>query len=408
MKRILSVRKHPLVLPLTLRWQLTLWTAALFLVLGLGLVVFINSMTAIQIPQVLHVGLVPTVQPSSDHSLPPTPFLENLPPLVEVSDSPAKSMQETIIREVRSISLFGIGAFAVIGAMGAYWIARQALHPVRDLSHLAQTIQAQTLHQRLPAEGPPDELKELADAFNRMLERLERAFEQQSRFVADAAHELRTPLANLRTNLEVVQQDPQASFSDYKEMSAVLERTLSRLEKLVEDLLWLAKGEREIETEPVEMEVLLNEIIQEIEPLARTHQIEVSFHTTEPVIVMADPPLLSRAIGNLLENGIRYNHPGGSVTVGVRYVTTGVEIDVKDTGIGIPLEAQPHIFERFYRVDRSRTRDQGGSGLGLSIAAHIIQLHGGNIRFQSAPGMGTNFTIWLPGIANEMTDDPQS
>ncbi len=406
MKRILSVRKHPLVLPLTLRGQLTLWTAGLFLVLGLGLVVFINSMTAIQIPQVLHVELVPTVQPSSDHSLLPTPFLENLPPLVEVSDSPAKSMQETIIREVRSISLFGIGAFAVVGAVGAYWIARQALRPVRDLSHLAQTIQAQTLHQRLPAEGPPDELKELADAFNRMLERLERAFEQQNRFVADAAHELRTPLANLRTNLEVVQQDPQASFSDYKEMSAVLERTLSRLEKLVEDLLLLAKGEREIETEPVEIEVLLNEIIQEIEPLARTHQIGVSFHTTEPVIVMADPPLLSRAIGNLLENGIRYNHPGGSVTVGVRYVTTGVEIDVKDTGIGIPLEAQPHIFERFYRVDRSRTRNRGGSGLGLSIAAHIIQLHGGNIRFQSAPGMGTNFTIWLPGIANEITDDP--
>jgi len=406
MKRILSVRKHPLVLPLTLRGQLTLWTAGLFLVLGLGLVVFINSMTAIQIPQVLHVELVPTVQPSSDHSLLPTPFLENLPPVVEVSDSSAKSMQETIIREVRSISLFGIGVFAVVGAMGAYWIARQALRPVRDLSHLAQTIQAQTLHQRLPAEGPPDELKELADAFNRMLERLERAFEQQNRFVADAAHELRTPLANLRTNLEVVQQDPQASFSDYKEMSAVLERTLSRLEKLVEDLLLLAKGEREIETEPVEMEVLLNEIIQEIEPLARTHQIGVSFHTTEPVIVMADPPLLSRAIGNLLENGIRYNHPGGSVTVGVRYVTTGVEIDVKDTGIGIPLEAQPHIFERFYRVDRSRTRNRGGSGLGLSIAAHIIQLHGGNIRFQSAPGMGTNFTIWLPGIANEITDDP--
>jgi len=409
MKHILSTWQRRLVKPLTLRWRLTLWTAGLFLILGLGLVLFINSMTAIQIPQVLRVELEPTLQPLSDYSaVLPTPSLETPPPFVEAPDSQATGVQDIVIREVRSISLIGIGLFAFVGAAGAYWIAKQSLHPVRHLSHLAQEIQVQTLHQRLPAEGPPDELKELADAFNGMLARLERAFEQESRFIADAAHELRTPLANLRTNLEVVQQDSRATLSDYKEMSSVLERALSRLEKLVEDLLLLAKGEKEIRTEPVEMEVLLNEIIQEIEPLARTHQIRVSLNITDQVIVLADTPLLSRAISNLLENGIRYNRPGGSVTVSVRRATSGVEICVEDTGIGIPLEAQSHIFERFYRVDRSRARDRGGYGLGLSIAAHIIQLHGGNIRLQSTPGMGSIFTIWLPRIGNQMIEAPPS
>lgn len=396
MKRILSAWRYPLHLPLTLRWRLTLWTAGSFLVLGLGLVTFINIMMAIQIPQVVRLEIVPTVQPSSDHSLQPIPSFEAPQPSVGEPDSQTEVVQEIVIREVRTISLIGIGLFVSVGAAGAYWIARQSLRPVRDLSHLAQRIQAQTLHQRLPAEGPSDELKELADAFNGMLARLERAFEQQGRFIADAAHELRTPLTNLRTNLEVVQQDPLATLSDYKEMSSVLERAISRLEKLVEDLLLLAKGETEIRTEPVEVEVLLNEIMQETEPLARTHQIKTSLNITDQVVVLADPLLLSRAISNLLENGIRYNHPGGSVTVTVRCATSGVEICVEDTGIGIPLEAQPHIFERFYRVDRSRARDQGGSGLGLSIAAHVVLLHGGSIRLQSTPGVGSIFTIWLP------------
>lgn len=409
MKRIPSAWQHRLAEPLTLRWRLTLWTAGLFLVLGLGLVSFINSMTAIQIPQVLRVELEPTQQPLSGYSaVLPTPLLETSPPVVETPDSQAKRVQEIVIREVRSISLIGIGLFALVGAVGAYWIAKQSLRPVRHLSHLAQKIQAQTLHQRLPTELPPDELKELAEAFNAMLSRLEKAFEQQNRFVADAAHELRTPLATLRTNLEVIQRDPDATLSDYKEMSGVLERALSRLEKLVEDLLLLANGEKEIRTEPVELEILLGEIMQEIEPLAQAHQVRISLNMSEPVTVLADTPLLGRAISNLLENGIRYNRPGGSVTVTVRRAISGVEMCIEDTGIGIPLDAQSHIFDRFYRVDRSRARYQGGAGLGLSIATHIAQLHGGYIRFQSTPGVGSIFTIWLPTAGSQVSEETQT
>ena len=409
MKHILSDWQHRLAKPLTLHWRLTLWTAGLFLALGWGLVLFINSMTAIQIPQVLRVELQPTQHPfSSLSTVVPMPSLETLPLSIEMQESQTTGVQEIVIRQVRLISLIGIGLFALVGAVGAYWIAKQSLRPVRHLSHLAQKIQVQTLDQRLPAEGPPDEVKELADAFNEMLARLERAFEQQNCFVADAAHELRTPLATLRTNLEVIQRDPDATLSDYKEVSGVLERALTRLEKLVEGLLLLAKGEREIQTEPVEMEVLLSEIVQEAKILARAYQVEISLDISESVTVLADTPLLGRAISNLLENGIRYNRPGGFVNVTAQRTLNGVEILVQDTGVGIPLDAQPHIFERFYRVDRSRTREQGGHGLGLSIAAHIIHLHGGHIQLKSTPGVGSIFTIWLPTAGSQASEEPQT
>jgi len=410
MKHIIaSTRQRRFIAPLTLRWRLTLWTAGLLLMLGLGLALFINSITAIRIPQVLHMELEPTSQPLSDPAaVPLTPLPETSPFFVETPASPTPSIQEVVIRQVRIISLFGIGLFVLVGAVGAYGIARQSLRPLNHLAHLAQKIQVKTLDQRLPADGPPDELKELADAFNGMLARLERAFEQQNRFVADAAHELRTPLATLRTNLEVAQRDPNMTLSDYKEISSVLERALNRLEKLVEDLLLLAKGEKELRAEPVEMEILLNEIIQELEPLAQTRQVCLALNIIDPVTVMADVSLLGRAISNLIENGIRYNHSGGSVTVTARRATHGVELCVEDTGSGIPIEAQSHIFERFYRVETSRSREQGGSGLGLSIAAYVVQLHSGWLRLtKSIPGIGSQFTMWLPTLA-QASEEPQT
>lgn len=406
---ILSPWQRRFFAPLTLRWRLTLWTAGLLLILGLGLALFINSMTAIQIPQVLSVELVPTSQPWSDYatvSLTPSP--ETLPLVEETPDLQTTNMQEAVIRQIRLISLLGIGLFALAGSIGAYWIARQSLRPLSHFSHLAQQIQARTLRQRLPTEGAPDELKELAIAFNGMLARLESAFEQQNRFVADAAHELHTPLAILRTNLEVAQRDPDITLSDYKKISSVLEQALSRLEKLIEELLLLARGEKELQIEPVEMEILLNEIVQELEPLAQTRQIRLELNIIDPATVMADVSLLARAISNLLENGIRYNHAGGSVTVTMRHATHGVAVCVEDTGIGIPVEAQPHIFERFYRVDPSRSREQGGSGLGLSIAAYVVQLHGGWLQLtRSIPGMGSQFTMWLP-ISVQASEAPQT
>lgn len=387
---------------LTLRRRLALWAFGLLLVLGLSLTAYINIMVPIRVPQaiseVITVELVPTPHPVNEPLLPTAP----LPPLAlpsepqEVAPLSVEQIQGIALREVRLISLIGVGVFALLGAVGAYWIAQQALRPVKHLTCRVREIGAETLDRRLALEGPPDEVKELADAFDHMLERLEQAFEQQSRFVADAAHELRTPLATLRANLEVIRQDPNATLSDYSEMAGVLERTLSRMERLVEDLLLLAKGEKDIHREVINLEVLLSEAVDEMRPLAQTHHVTLSLEGTGELAVRADASLLIRAVANLVENGIRYNRPGGSVTVAAYREDEDIVIRVMDTGVGIPPEDLPHIFERFYRVDRSRARHRGGAGLGLSITARIVELHGGRIEVESTLGLGSTFTIRLP------------
>jgi heavy metal sensor kinase len=370
-----------------------LWTAGLLIILGFGEAFLISGLMNISVPQAFQQVLLSPTQLPSDEPLPATEIV-----------SPDYEVQKIVLQQARTISLIGAGVFTLLGVIGAYWIAHQALRPVQHLSQQVQDIRAETLGQRLTYDGPSDEVKELAHAFDTMLERLEGAFDQQGRFVADAAHELRTPLATLRTNLEVIQQNPNAALSEYQEMSVTFDRTLNRLERLVEDLLLLARGEKELPREPVNFEVLLTEIEQEHRPLAASHQILLNFKVEKGAVVLADARLLARAISNLIENGIRYNRPGGSVTTVVNNQADGIEIRIQDTGMGIPSNELPHIFERFYRVDRSRARHQGGSGLGLSITEHIIQLHGGRIEVESAPGTGTSFSIWLPCLSGDLPD----
>lgn len=387
---------------LTLHRRLALWTFGSLLLLGLGLTIYINIMVPIRVPhaigQVITVELVPTPHLVDEPLRPavPLPPLETPSEPQEVYPLSIEQIQGIALREVRMVSLMGVGLFALLGAVGAYWIAQQALRPVKHLACRIREIGAETLDRRLALDGPPDEVKELADAFDHMLERLEQAFEQQSRFVADAAHELRTPLATLRANLEVIRENPNATLSDYHEMTQVLNRTLSRMERLVEDLLLLAKGEKDIQRERVNVEVVLSEAVDEMSPLAQAHRIGLSLEVTGELVVRADAPLLIRAVANLIENGIRYNHPGGSVTVAAYREDGEIVVRVMDTGIGIPPEDLPHIFERFYRVDRSRSRHRGGAGLGLSITARIAELHGGRIDVESTPGLGSTFTIRLP------------
>ena len=373
-----------------------LWVALLLILLGFGEAWLITRLTDIRVPQKIEaVVLAPTTLSPADSS--PGTSTESTPvPFEEQSLTSEEILQETVLSEVRFISLLMAGIFAVIGVLGAYGISQTALRPVKNLSYAVKEIQADSLDQRLSLKGPDDEIKELADSFDNMLARLERSFDQQGQFVADAAHELRTPLATLQTQLEVIQQDPNATLSDYQEMSATLAQMLDRLERLTEDLLLLAKGEKELTKEPVNLEVLLTEVIYELTPLAQAGQIQLDFQITEEIIFSADNRLLSRAISNLIENGIRYTPPGGAVTVQTGFQENGLAIRVEDTGIGIGESDLPLIFERFYRVDSARDRHKGGSGLGLAISDHIVQLHGGEIRVSSTPGEGSVFTIWLP------------
>jgi len=216
-------------------------------------------------------------------------------------------LERALLVELRSISLIGFGVIAVMGGAGAYLLAGAALRPVRRISKAAQRISASTLDTRLALDGPKDEIKELADTFDAMLERLHHTFELQGRFVADVAHELRTPLASLRTNLEVVSADPDATLEDYKSMVAAQERALTRLERLVADLLILAKSEQPLSQSAVTLGPLLEEVFCDLKYTAGTRQVTLELAAETEVVVLGDASLLSRVFSNLVENGIYYS-----------------------------------------------------------------------------------------------------
>jgi len=374
--------------------------AGLLILLGFSQAVLINMVAKVNIPQAIHMEMLAPTQIPPDNNPTDSPIETPSISSVTMDSTDRNLLQDVVLRQVQSISLVMAGVSAIMGVLVARWITQKALLPVNRLSQMVKDIQVKTLSRRLSLDGPSDQVKELADAFDNALERLEQAFELQGRFVADASHEMRTPLATMRTTLEVIQQDPNTTLSDYKEMSMSLGRTVDRLERLSNDLLLLARGEQEVPKAPVNLEVLLTDVIQDLRPLAKENQVTINLNVAEEIIVLADARLLTRAISNLVDNGIRYNRSGGSVTVSVREIADGVTIQIQDTGDGIPSNELPYIFDRFYRVEKSRTRNRGGAGLGLAICDYIIKLHGGLIKVSSTMGEGSNFIIWLPSTAS--------
>ena len=377
---------------LPLRLRLALWSGALVLVLSFGLLLFINSVAFSSFHRIIRDKTPPTV--TIQHRTQPGCF--SVIPFVCLSARPANPLELALIFELRNISLVGLGLVAVLGGAGAYWFAGIALRPVRRVSTAARQISANTLDTRLALEGPKDEIKELADTFDAMLGRLGRTFEQQNRFVADVAHELRTPLATLRTNLEVVAADKDATLDDYRAMVATQERALTRLERLIADMLILATSEQPPVRSEVALAPLLEEVLCDLRQQADAQQITLRLIDRAEVTVHGNGQLLARAFSNLVENGLYYNHPGGEVVVTLDQKEEQAVVTVADTGIGIDADKQAHIFERFYRVDCSRARHKGGAGLGLSIVAAIVQQHDGHVQVESVPGRGSTFIVVLP------------
>lgn len=295
------------------------------------------------------------------------------------------------------LSLIGLVLAVLVSGGGIYWVARFALRPVAAISDAVAQIDRTSLHTRLPLDGPDDELRHLAQSFNAMLDRLDHAFAQQARFVADAAHELRTPLATLRTQVEVTCADPDATLHDYQHMAAACERAITRLEHLMTDLLVLTTEEQIHQPTPVALSSLVAVSIAELAPIAHAHHITVRFEGEEAT-VWGNASLLAIAVRNLLDNGIRYNHREGEVLVNIVQNTRDIMLTVTDTGIGLVPADQAQIFERFYRVDLSRSRHQGGAGLGLAIVQHIMVAHHGAVTVQSQHGQGSTFTLVLPKL----------
>jgi heavy metal sensor kinase len=281
---------------------------------------------------------------------------------------------------------------------GGGWLARKALAPVKALSSTAENISDLTPKTRFMLDAPYEEFRSLTDAFNAMMDRLQRVFLGQRRFVDDAAHELQTPLTVLTGNLEVA-LDRARSPEEYRDVLLNNLEQLERLKILTRSLLTLARfsGDRPpVKLAPLPLEPLLQELLNDVSVLADDHLIYLAFEAEPVPLVLGDAERLKEALINLLDNALRYTSPGGTVTVRLGKVGEQVSISIEDTGLGIEGEHLPHVFERFYRTDLARARNSGGTGLGLAIVKEIAEAHGGKVNVQSKVGKGSRFSLHLP------------
>ena len=284
-----------------------------------------------------------------------------------------------------------------VGLTGGWLISARLLRPIAAISATAASIAATNLSGRIDPQGVDRELAELATVLNATFDRLEAAFARQARFTADASHELRTPLAIVRNHAELALSRPR-SPEEYRETLTTCLRATIRMTALVEGLLTLARadaGRLELTRAAVDLRPTVKEAIGLFRPLAEQQAVSLSAHL-EHAEVSGDPVRLVQVVANLLSNAVQHNRPGGSVTVRLGETAEEVVLEVADTGFGIPPEDQPHLFERFFRVDKARGRDSGGSGLGLAICKSIVEAHGGTIGCESVPERGSTFWVRLP------------
>lgn len=297
-------------------------------------------------------------------------------------------------------TLLGAGCVALaVGLAGGWVISARVLQPVSAISTTATSISASQLSKRIDPETIDVELVGLAHVLNEMFERLEGAFERQRRFTSDASHELRTPLTILYTNIELALAR-ERSGEEYRETLRSGLAAASRMRTLVEGLLALARvdaGRLDVTLNPIDLGRVAADAAAQLAPTADKAKVRLLYdRTPEPVRLVGDATLLGRVASNLLSNAIRHTLEGGEVRITVTQNGSSVSMTVSDTGKGIPLEAQPRIFERFFRADSSRARMSGGHGLGLSICRGFVEAHGGTISFTSKPGQGTTFVVRLP------------
>jgi heavy metal sensor kinase len=298
------------------------------------------------------------------------------------------------------VTVLGIGlpVTVLLVALTGYLVAARALKPVDAMAQRAAQITAEQLNERLQIENPNDELGQLGSAFNATLARLEHSFDQLRRFTADASHELRTPLTAIQSVGEVALRIP-GDVNHYRDtIGSMLEET-NRLAKLVDSLLTMARadaGRIQLHRADVNLFDLADESVRLLEVLAEEKQQTIQMDGSRSITVTADRTLLRQAIVNLLHNAVKYSPDRSTVQISVRETESSAIVEVQDHGPGIPLEDRGRIFERFYRVDKSRTRVAGGAGLGLSIAQWAIAMHAGAIEVQCEPGPGSTFRISLP------------
>ena len=299
------------------------------------------------------------------------------------------------------IFLLALPAGLILAALGGSVMAGRLLRPVELMASRAEKISAESLSSRLPVEDPQDEFGRMAGVFNRMLSRLEGAFERLRRFTADASHELRTPLSVIQSVGEVALQEDLDAAAYRDRIGSMLEE-VGRLSRLVDSLLTLTRadaGAVAVGRKEIDVARLAAAAVEDMRPLAEEKGQDLTLSAQGPVLVRADEATFRLALVNLLDNAIKYTPPSGAVAVRVRVGDSEALIEVTDSGPGIPSEHAGRIFDRFYRVDQSRTAQAGGAGLGLAIAKWAVEANGGRIELENREAGGSIFRIVLPHIA---------
>lgn len=322
-----------------------------------------------------------------------------VPPGVEYVIVVGSSLEPTDeeLESLRGILSYVVPLSLVIAGLGGWFLARRSLSPVVAMAERARQIGVGSLDARLPVVNPRDELGTLAGTFNELLSRLESSVEQQRRFMADASHELRTPVTIARTAASVALQQPTRSEAEYRETLEIIEQESIRLSRIVDDLFTLTRadaGTYPVRKTPMYLDELIDDVVRAMRVVSAPRNVSIVAESIHPAPFTGDEDLIRRLVLNVVDNAIRYSPPGGSVRVALDRSGDAYSVSVTDQGPGIAPEVQAKIFERFYRVDAARTRD-GGAGLGLALARWIAHAHDGDITLAASSRLGSTFVITL-------------
>jgi signal transduction histidine kinase len=368
----------------TVRVRLTALYSGLFLATSTILLVVVNLL----LRQMLQKQVVRLELGAPPPGL-PGPAEEGATTYQVVAGRAANQLGDAVLQFQWLISGITIAVLAIMSVAVGWWMAGRVLSPLHQITATARRLSLSNLDERIALSGPRDELKELADTFDAMLDRLERSADSQRRFVANASHELRTPLAIQRAAIEIGLDDP--TPERLNEVRNDLLTANRRTERLIDGLLTLAVGDHGLDVrEPVPLDAIVHEVVSE----AATDAVAVTVDV-EPVTVAGDPVLLSRLVANLVDNAVRYNRPGGAVWV---HLSANGGLIIRNTGAEVPLNRLGELFEPFRRLHATRTRSADGTGLGLSIVNSIAQAHGALGRAQPNPDGGLTVTVRFPAI----------
>ena len=382
----------------SLQWRLTLLITLLVTVTCILMYFFISN-SAVTGMENLESYIVQINKTDS------TPITFNVDPSILFPDLSNQVQATKDLFRIRSMIATGI--IILLSSIGTYFISRRALTPLHDLSTKIGKIQAQNLSESLEIPDSNDEISQLTASFNKMLSRLDDAFTAQKQFSASAAHELRTPLAVMQTNLEVFARKKTPSTEEYQEIFSLIQEQTGRLSHLAEILLDMTGIQTVERSETISLAELTEEVFCDLASVAEQKQIEL-IQRDGDCTVTGSYLLLYRAVYNLVENAIKYNHPGGKVTVNIQQKKSLLNaavspvpadctfVEVSDTGIGISPEYQEKIFTPFFRVDKSRSRAMGGAGLGLALVNEIARQHGGEVKVLKSDKNGSTIALILP------------